>query len=118
MNNIEYVKNGDYLTPNLYFKQDEVKDIGKYGRIRLNYLKTNNTSLYNELLYSNKLNNHLSRLNNKCIKKFDEIINTLKENFNITESLKEKDNLEWTKQMNMAKKLAKEIILREYVFKK
>ena len=38
---IEYRKEGDYYIPNLIVPKDEYADycIGKYGRLRLNYLK-------------------------------------------------------------------------------
>ena len=40
-NKIEYHKEGDYYVPNLVAPKDEYPDycIGKYGRLRLNYLK-------------------------------------------------------------------------------
>ena len=39
--NIEYVKNGDYLLPNLVLENDNYTQLGKYGYLRLNYIKEN-----------------------------------------------------------------------------
>ena len=39
--NIEYVKNGDYLLPNLVLENDDNEQIDKYGLLRLNYIKEN-----------------------------------------------------------------------------
>lgn len=36
---IKYEKRGDYLIPNLKIKRQKKINIGKYGLLRLNYLK-------------------------------------------------------------------------------
>ena len=36
--NIEYIKKGDYLLPNLVLENDNNEQIGKYGLLRLNYI--------------------------------------------------------------------------------
>ena len=47
-NKIEYHKEGDYYVPNLVIPKDEYPDycIGKYGRLRLKYLKENIHNAY------------------------------------------------------------------------
>ena len=37
--NISYTKNGDYLLPNLKLEDKEKFNIGKYGLLKLNYIK-------------------------------------------------------------------------------
>ena len=37
--NIEYVKKGDYLLPNLVIENQNYEEINKYGLLRLNYIK-------------------------------------------------------------------------------
>ena len=49
-NKITYHKEGDYFIPNLYLPIQSKQQIGKYGRLRLNYLKNFNKGLYTELL--------------------------------------------------------------------
>ena len=39
MNEITYHREEDYLIPDLYLPKQPEKSIGKYGRLRLNYLK-------------------------------------------------------------------------------
>lgn len=46
--NIEYVKNGDYLLPNLTLENDNNEQIGKYGLLRLDYIKENKKGLYTQ----------------------------------------------------------------------
>ena len=49
-NKITYRKKGDYLIPNLYIENNKNNNysIGKYSRLRLNYLKEHKRVLYTE----------------------------------------------------------------------
>ena len=44
--NISYTKSGDYLLPNLRLKDKERFNIGKYGLLKLEYLKKDNILNY------------------------------------------------------------------------
>ena len=51
MNKITYHKEGDYLIPDLIMDNPcENYHIGKYGRLRLNYIKNYKRGLYTELM--------------------------------------------------------------------
>ena len=58
--NIEYRKVGDYYLPNLVATEN-IKNfkLGKYGKLRLNYLKDCKKAEYTILLMDNKLQKHL-----------------------------------------------------------
>ena len=60
-NKIEYHKEGDYYVPNLVIPKDEYPDycIGKYGRLRLNYLKENKKAEYTIMLMEGTLRKHI-----------------------------------------------------------
>ena len=47
MSKIEYRKVGDYYIPNLKIKSRRNVSLGKYGRMRLNYLKEYERAHYN-----------------------------------------------------------------------
>ena len=53
---ISYTKQGDYLLPNLILKDKEQFNIGKYGLLRLNYIKKEKLGLYFDLLVNDNLN--------------------------------------------------------------
>ena len=57
--NISYTKVDDYLLPDLKLEDKERFNIGKYGLIKLEYLKKNKRGLYTELLMKDKLNEYL-----------------------------------------------------------
>ena len=47
---IKYTKQGDYLLPNLILEKTNYSSFGKYGQLRLNYLKQNKKVLYQQLI--------------------------------------------------------------------
>ena len=57
--NISYTKKGDYLLPNLILKDKEQFNIGKYGLLRLEYIKKEKLGLYFDLLVNGTLNEYL-----------------------------------------------------------
>ena len=57
---IHYAQVGEYQLPLLTLPQtDEAEPLGKYGRMRLAYLKTQRPVLYNQLLLNGTLWPHL-----------------------------------------------------------
>ena len=58
---ISYTLQGDYYIPDLTLPPEkEHSPLGKYGRMRLTYLKENKKALYSIMLMNGKLNRHLS----------------------------------------------------------
>ena len=57
--NISYTRIGDYLLPDLKLEDKERYNIGKYGLLKLEYLKMHKRGLYTELLMTDKLNEYL-----------------------------------------------------------
>ena len=55
-----YRQEGDYLIPNLALPDEPEYQIGKYGRMRRNYLKEHRPVLYANLLTSGTLHRHLA----------------------------------------------------------
>lgn len=115
--NIEYVKNGDYLLPNLVLENDNYEQIGKYGYLRLNYIKENKKGLYTTLLMKNELTKHLLSVSNECEKRLKVLMdNYVKNDKILSEKSKEINQLEWVKLMNNYKNMAEEIVLKELVY--
>lgn len=48
--NIEYVKCGDYLIPNLRANDEPTEPLTKYGRLRRSYLKDHRSGIYSGML--------------------------------------------------------------------
>lgn len=83
--NISYTKKGDYLLPNLILKEKIQYNIGKYGLLRLEYIKKYKLGLYFDLLASDKLNEYLHNIDITVMEKVQKLINELSEKENITE---------------------------------
>lgn len=114
--NIIYTKQGNYYIPALATPKSQNINIGRFGMMRLNYLKNNKKALYTSLLMSGKLQKHLVDTDNDCKQMLETIMNGLKKKEEITEKLKENDGLEWVKRMNMIRALAEEIVARNLIY--
>lgn len=114
--NISYTKKGDYLLPDLILEDKERFNIGKYGLLRLNYIKKYNLGLYFDLLVSDTLNEYLHNIDTIVMEKVQKLIKELTEKENITEELKSSNQMLWISKMNNIKDIAEEIVLKEYIY--
>ena len=114
---IEYVRVGDYYIPNLTLpKPRRTGNIGKYGRLKLNYMKKHNIPKYTEMLLNNELNSYLLDIEDECKNKIEILIKQMAEKENVTEELKANNQLEWVGKMNSIKQSAEEIVLNELIY--
>lgn len=117
MNKITYHKEGDYLIPDLIMENScEDYNIGKYGRLRLNYIKNYKRGLYTELMINGTLSKHLADIDNTANERIDLIIKQLADAENVNEDLKEHDQLAWVQTMNNIKNRAEEIVYNEIIY--
>ena len=114
--NISYIKKGDYLLPDLILENKKQYNIGKYGLLRLNYIKKYKLGLYFDLLASDKLNEYLHNIDTIVMEKVQKLIKELTEKENMTEELKSGNQMLWIGKMNNIKDIAEEIILKEYIY--
>ena len=114
--NISYTKKGDYLLPNLILKDKEQFNIGKYGLLRLQYIKKYKLGLYFDLLVNDTLNEYLHNMDITVMEQVQSLIKELAEKENISEKLKENNQMLWVSKMNNIKNIAEEIILKEYIY--
>ena len=111
--NISYTKQGDYLLPDLKLEDKERFNIGKYGLLRLEYIKKYKLGLYFDLIVNDTLNEYLHDIDTTVMEKVQKLITELAEKENINEDLKQ--NI-WVSKMNNIKNIAEEIILKEYIY--
>ena len=114
--NISYTKNGDYLLPDLILEDKKQYNIGKYGLLRLNYIKKYNLGLYFDLLVSDTLNEYLHNIDTIVMEKVQKLIKELTEKENITEELKSNNQMLWIGKMNNIRNMVEEIVLKEYIY--
>ena len=114
--NISYTKQGDYLLPDLILKEKVQYNIGKYGLLRLQYIKKYKLGLYFDLLVNDNLNEYLQDIDTTVMEKVQKIIKELAEKENINEKLKQDNQILWVSKMNNIKNIVEEIILKEYIY--
>ena len=117
MKKITYHKEGDYLIPNLIIENScENYHIGKYGRLRLNYIKNYKRGLYIELMINGTLSKHLVDIENTANERIGLIIKQLAKSENVNEDLKSRNQLAWIQAMNNIKNRAEEIVYNEFIY--
>ena len=109
---IEYTKQGDYYMPNLVLEKEKIV-LNEYGRMRLKFLKENKKAEYIIMFVNGTLNKHLKEIQETRI---DIIIEQLKQQNNLTEEMKNTDQLYWVSMMNNFKSTAEEIVLNELIY--
>ena len=116
MTELNYIRSGDYLLPDLSISIHESKPLGKYGRFRKVYLKTHRPVLFTSLLLSEKLHPHLAEIAQACTDRLERIVQQIKAQECVTETLKASDPMEWVRRMNSIRNRAEEIVLQEVVY--
>ena len=112
---MQYIRMGDYFIPDLELPQ-ESRPIGRWGRMRREYLREYKPIQYNCLLLSGKLWTYLADLNEQAQDRLDRIIEQMKTAEGITEDLKANDPMAWVGAMNNIRNRAEEIILQELIY--
>ena len=111
-----YRQVGDYLIPNLSLPEKSDYQIGKYGRLRRNYLKEYHPVLYANFLTSGTLHRHLAEIDQACNERMEIIVSAMAKREDVTEALKAADQMEWVRRMNSIRNRAEEIVLTELVY--
>ena len=112
---MQYIRMGDYFIPDLELPQ-ESRPIGKWGRMRREYLREHKPIQYNCLLLSGKLWTYLADLNQQAQNRLERMIDQMKMAEGVTEELKAADPMAWVGAMNNIRNRAEEIILQELIY--
>ena len=113
-NGITYEFRGEQYYPLL--ELPEQQEIGKYGKLHLEYLKEHRKGRYTNLLSEGALNQRLYEIDFEAKQMVESIITCLATERGIDENLKARDMLRWVAEMNNIKASAEEIVFREVVY--
>ena len=114
--NITYEKNGDYLMPNLISDPEPEGELRKFGLMRKYYLKEHRSGIYQAMLLSGKLKEHLLMMQEQAEAQFDLLVKQMAEQEGVTEHLKEKNQRLWVQRMNNICERAEEIVRAEILY--
>ena len=114
MTEITYRTVNDVQIPNLSLPETE--PIGRYGRMRQRYLKEHRPVLWNRLILTGTLYEHLHEIETAAQSRIDLMLPKLAAEAGATEELKSTDPLKWTGLMNNCKAQAEEVVLSELIY--
>ena len=111
-----YREENGHLSPNVTLPEQTDYQIGKYGRMHLDYIKSHRRGRYTTLFTESKLNARLHEIDLEANDMLETIISCLVAERGIDEHLKARDMLRWGAEMNNIKASAEEIVLREVIY--
>ena len=116
-NGIGYTLGADGLYyPDLELPEGTHYEIGRYGRIRWEYLKNHRRGEYIRLLMNGKLNEYLHEVDEECYERMELLVEQMKVGAGITEELKASVQMKWVGLINNVRSSAEEIVMRELIY--
>ena len=97
-------------------KTDEIKNIGKWGRLHYDYLYNNKRTVINAMRMKGALQAYLIDFDRDVEETFSRLVKQIAEAENVTEQLKSIDQMEWLRQMNNIRNRVEEFVLNEFVY--
>ena len=116
-NQITYTEHNGLYYPDLALPEQTNYPIGKYGNLRLDFMKKHRRGTYTTLLTEGRLNEYLHEIDLLAHETLDTVIPRLAQERGIDEDLKAHDALQWAAEMNNIKAAAEEIVLKEVIYK-
>lgn len=114
---ISYTEHDGILHPDFVLPEQTHFSIGKYGSLRLAFIKEHRKGTYTTLLTQCRLNAYLHDIDTVAKERVRLITAQLAKSRGIDENLKAADALEWVAQMNSCKLAAEEIVMSEVIFR-
>ena len=116
MTELTYTLHGDLLFPNMELTEEENMPLGKYGRMKLQYLKEQRPGLFSRLLLSGQLMHQLHEVDRTALRRMDILLPQMMTEAGLTEKLKNTNPIQWAGTMNAITAQIEEILLTELVY--
>ena len=107
-------KNG-HLIPDVTLPEHTNYQIGKYGRMHLDYLKQHRRGSYSALLGEGRLNAYLADVDEQAHEMLSSLTVEFAKAQGIDEHLKATDQMRWVQMMNNVRSSAEETVMRELI---
>ena len=112
---LNFIKSGDYYIPDIKLKNPNIR-LGKWGRMRREYLQQAHPIVFSEMVLSETLYEHCAEIEATAKKRMDVILPQLMKYYGVTEQLKAENQIEWVRQMNACVAQAEETIKGELIY--
>lgn len=113
-NGLWYELCGDYYVPCL--EAPESPRVGKFGRLRISFLREHQGAIYTGMLFSGKLNAHLEEIDRQANEMLDRLVWEYTSAEQISEERKANDQMAWVQTMNSIRNRAEEVVLSELIY--
>ena len=113
---LDYVKVGDYYLPDLTAEPPSDRSLGKYGLMRLRYLKEHRPIVWAELVMDGKLYAHLLETEEAANALLESMMPSMAKAAGANEELKARDPMRWVGLMNACKAQVEEIIFKDLIY--
>ena len=112
---ITYRKHEDFCVPNLLMHGSEPAAYGRFGRMRLKYLKEHRRAVYINLKVSGQLTHYLNKIDREANEMLRLLVDQAAQAQGITEQLKAENQMAWMGAMNNIRKEAEEIVYEKLI---
>ena len=113
---ITYSKYKDCYMPDLAVSQEEPAAYGRFGRMRLKYLKAHRRVTYINLKTSGELAHHLNKIDREANEMLRLLIEQMAQLQGTTEQLKAGDRMAWIGAINNVRNKAEEILAAKDIY--
>ena len=114
---ITYSKYGDFYLPDLAVSKEEPATYGRFGRMRLKYLKEHRRAAYINLKTSGQLIHHLNEVDREANEMLRLLIEQMAQAQGITEQIKSEDQMAWVGAMNNIRNAVEEIVAGKTIYR-
>ena len=115
-NGITYQLAGDVYLPLIVVTDQPTKPLGKWGRMRRTYLREHRSGTYTEMLLTGTLMQHLSEIEETAECRMEQLMESLKKQYHLTEQMKSENQMQWVQMMNNLRATAEEMIQTELIY--
>ena len=113
---ITYSKYEHYYLPDLVASKEEPAAYGRFGRMRLKYLKANRRVTYINLKTHGELTHHLNEIDREANEMLRLLIEQMAQAQGVTEQLKAENQMAWVGAMNNIRSAAEEIVCTDVIY--
>ena len=114
---ITYRKHEDFCVPNLLMHGSEPAAYGRFGRMRLKYLKEHRRAIYINLKTSGQLTHHLNEIDREANEMLRLLIERMAQAQGITEQIKSEDQMAWVGAMNNIRNAVEKIVAGKTIYR-
>ena len=117
MEDMSYRKGTDgMMYPNLKPSDQTQYPIGKYGDLRLTFIKEHRKGTYTTLVTEFRLNEHLHEIEVKAKEMLSRLISEMAKSRGVDEKMKAETPMKWVQEMNSIKNSAEETVLTDLIY--